>query len=214
MALGLTNLLNSSEQWTRALERKSGVDVIYFDLRKAFDCVPHIRLLQKLVQLGIAGRLHSWIRNILTKRTLRVKVGEGYSKFIDVTSGVPHGSVLGPVLFLMYINDCLNGLSCDAVMFADDMKIWRTIESPSDVQRLQNDINQLSIWPQGALMSFNTNKCVVLRLHPQHAKNNNPQYQLNGKLLRSVSHQRDLGVIVDETLKPSRQCAKAAKNAN
>ncbi len=185
--------------------------MIYFDLRKAFDCVPHLRLLQKLDQLGIAGRLHSWIQSFITKRTPRVKLGEGYSKFIDVTSGVPQGSVRGPVLFLMYINDCLNVLSCDAVMFTDDVKIWRTIESSIDVQRLQSDINQLSIWCQGALLSVNTDKCVVLRLHPQQAKNNSPQYQLNGKLLRCVSHQRDLGVIVDETLKPNRQCAKAAK---
>ncbi len=119
-------------------------------LRKAFDCVPHLRLLQKLDQLGIAGRLHSWIQSFLTKRTLRVKVGEGYSKFIDIKSGVPQGSVLGPVLFLMYINNCWNGLSCDAAMFADDVNIWRTIESSSDVQRLQNDIKQLSIRSQGA----------------------------------------------------------------
>ncbi len=188
--------------------------MIYFDFRKSFDCVPHLRLLQNLDQLGIAGRLHSSIQSFLTKRTLLVKVGEGYSKFIDVTSEVPQGSVLGPALFFMYINDCLNGLSCDAVMFADDVKIWRTIESPSDVQILQNDINQLSIWSQGGLMSFNTDTCVVLRLHPQQAKGNNPQYQLNGELLRWVSHQRDLGVIVDETLKPNRQCTKAAKNAN
>ncbi len=89
----------------------------------------------------------------------------------------------------------------------------RTIGSSPDVQRLQNDINQLSIWSQGALMSFNADKCAVLRLHPLQAKNNNPQYQLNGRLLRCVSHQRDLGAIVDETLKPNRQCAKAAKNA-
>ncbi len=109
--------------------------MIYFDFRKAFDWVPHLRLLQKLDQLGIAGRLHSWLQSFLTKRTLRIKIGDGYSEFIDVTSGVPQGSVLGPVLFLMYINDCLNDLSCDAVMFADDVKIWRTTESSSDVQR-------------------------------------------------------------------------------
>ncbi len=82
----------------------------------------------------------------------------------------------------MNINDCLNGLSCDTAAFADDVKIWRTIEGSSFVQRLQNDISQLSIWSLGALMSFKTDNFVVLRLHPQQAKKNNPQYQLNGKL--------------------------------
>ncbi len=90
----LTNLLNPSEQWTRALAKKSGVDVIYFDFRKAFDCVPHLRLLQKLDQLGISGRLYSLGQWFLTKRTLLVKVGEGYSKFMEITSGVPQGSAL------------------------------------------------------------------------------------------------------------------------
>ncbi len=136
--------------------------------------------------------------------TAGYRVGEQYSKCIDVTSGVPQGSVLGPVLFLLYINDCLNGLSCDAVMFADDVKIRRTIESPSDVQSLQNDVDYLSSWSQGALISLNTDKCVVLRLHPRQARDNNVQDQLNGEHLRSVSHQRDLGVIMDETLKPYR----------
>ncbi len=144
--------------------------MIYFDLRKTFDCVPHFRLVQKLDQLGISGRIHSWIQIFLTKRMLRIKVGEECSKFIEVTSGVPYRSVVGPVLFLLYINDCLNSLSCDAVMFADDVKIWRTIESPPDVQSLQSHISQLPTWSHDALMSFNTDKCVVLRLHPQQAK--------------------------------------------
>ncbi len=99
-------------------------------------------------------------------------------------------------------------------MFADDVKIWRPIESPSNVQSLQNNGDDLSSWSQGALMSLNTDQCVVLRLHPRQARDNNVQYQLNGEHLRSVSHQRDLGVIVDETPKPHRQCTKAAKSAN
>ncbi len=84
----LTNLLYSSEQWTRPL------DVIYFDFRKAFDCITHLRLLQKLDQLGISGKLHSWIQSFLTKWTLRVKVEKEYSKFIEVTCGATQGSVL------------------------------------------------------------------------------------------------------------------------
>ncbi len=183
--------------------------MIYFDIRKAFDCVPHLRLLQKLDQLGTSGMLHSCVQSFLTKRTLKVKFGVGYSKFIEVTSGVPHGSVLGPASFFLCINGCSNDLSCDAVMFEDDVKMCRTIQSPSDVQSLQNDINQLSTWSQRALMSFNTDKCAALWLHPQQAKDSYPQYQLNGERLRCVSRQCDLSVIVDETHKPNHQCADA-----
>ncbi len=164
--------------------------MIYVDFKKAFDCVPHLRMLHKLNELGICGRLCSWIQTFFTKRTLRVKVEEEYPKCRHVTNGVPQGSVLGPALFLLYINDCLNGLSCDVLMFTDDVKICRTIESPSDVQSLQNDVDYLSSWSQGALMTFNTDKCAVLRLYPRQARDNNVQYQLNGEHLRSVSHQR------------------------
>ncbi len=109
---------------------------------------------------------------------------------IDVMSGVPQGFVLGLVLFLLYINDCLNGLSRDVVILEVDVKIWRTIASTPDVQSLQNDVDHLSNWYQGTLISFNRDKCVGLRLNPRQTKENNVQYQLNGEPLRSVSHQR------------------------
>ncbi len=87
-------------------------------------------------------------------------------------------------------------------MFTDDVKIWRTIESSSDVQRLQNDVDYLSSWSQGALMSFNTNKCVVLRLHPRQARDNNVQYQLNGEHLR-ISHLHFLVSYIDLLYAPT-----------
>ncbi len=119
----MANLKTSWGAACRALDKKAGVDRINADIKKALDCVPHFRTLHKFNDLGICGRLHSWLHGFLTKRTLRVKVGEKYSKCIDVTSGVLRGSVLGPVLVLLYITDCLNGLACDAGMFADDVKI-------------------------------------------------------------------------------------------
>ncbi len=125
-------------------------------------------MLYKLNELGISGRLTSWTQCFFTKRALLVKVGEKYSACIDVMSGVPQGSVVGPVVFLLYINDCLNGLSCE-LLCAGDVKIWGAIKSPSDVPSLQNDMDYLSNWSQGVLMSFNADKCIVLRLHPQQA---------------------------------------------
>ncbi len=103
------NLPNVSEQWTP--DKKADANVVYFDFKKAFGCISHLRMLHNINELIISGRLHSGKQNFLTKRTLRVKVGEEYSKVIDVTSGIPQGSVVGPVLFLLNIYECLNGLS-------------------------------------------------------------------------------------------------------
>ena len=133
----LTNLLESLEQWTLALDNGYGVDVLYLDYRKAFDSVPHKRLIYKLSSVGLHGKLLSWLSFFLSNRIMRVGVRGSYSTWFQMISGVPQGSVLGPILFLLYVNDLPNWIKCSMRMFADDTKIWNIIKSDSDCSTLQ-----------------------------------------------------------------------------
>jgi hypothetical protein len=127
------------------LDNKGETDVIYFDLSKAFDSVPHPPLLDKIQTFGINGNLLNWIQNYLHSRKQRVIIDGKASTWLPVLSGVPQGSILGPLLFIMYINDLPNNLSknTDCGIFADDTKIARHIKSPEDITVLQEDIDSL-----------------------------------------------------------------------
>jgi len=209
----LTNLLESLEQWTHALDQGYGVDVLYLDYRKAFDSVPHKRLLYKLSTLGFHRKLLAWIESFLSDRVMRVGVRGSFSTWFTMLSGVPQGSVLGPILFLLFVNDLPHWIKNSIRMFADDTKVWKVIESDADCAVLQNDIDALLRWSEQWLLQFNPEKCKVMSLgHSLRYK-----YVMIGahgttEITRSTV-EKDLGVHITDSLKPSTQCMKAASKA-
>nr|VZI35325.1 unnamed protein product [Spirometra erinaceieuropaei] len=142
----LTNLLYCLEQWTRAIDEGNVVHVAYIDFKKAFDSVSHQRLLNKLSRIGVRGKLLKWIENFLVGRSQTVRLGGQHSAEVTVTNGVPQGSVLGPILFLIYIDDCIHGLDCKIAMFADDIKLWTVIRNEDDEANLQANLDRLEKW--------------------------------------------------------------------
>jgi len=157
-------LIKTFDIWTELLEEGGQIDVIYTDLEKAFDKVPHYRLLQKLkyykVNLDIIDRICSFLSN----RKMRVRVNNTLSSWILVLSGIPQGSILGPLLFIIFIND-LPGY-CDILsnifLSADDAKLFHHIKSELDCTLLQNMINKVQLWIDNWHLSLNVDKCVTV----------------------------------------------------
>ena len=137
----LTNLLETFEAWTRIVEEGYGIGVIFLDFRKAFDSVSHVKLLQKLRSYGIDEKLVVWIQDYLTNRETAVRVNAKLSSWAAVLSGVPQGSVLGPLLFLLFVNELPTWTINSIKMFADDTKIWCKIIPEDDFLSLQENLN-------------------------------------------------------------------------
>ena len=154
----VTQLLEFLEDVTTALDRGEDVDVIYLDLSKAFDRVPQKRLLKKLWCYGIRGNTHEWIKDFLSNRTQRVKINGSYSESVPVTSGVPLGSVLGPILFLIYINDMPEVITVLMKLFADDSKVYRSITDVQHVNQVQISVDKAVTWTNIWEMLFNLKK--------------------------------------------------------
>ena len=138
-----TQLLEAAHQWAENIDHKSSTHVIFLDFSRAFDSVPHQRLLLKLDNIGVRGSLLSWIDSFLKNRQQRVVINNTLSSWKKVTSGVPQGSILGPLLFLVYVNDIGNGLISTTKLFADDCALYRKVNSAQDVRCLQQDLNHL-----------------------------------------------------------------------
>ena len=162
-------LLNVLDEWTQLLDNGISVDVLYTDFQKAFDSVPHRRLLEKLASYGFCGKILTWIESFLTSRKQRVVIKGLKSSWKSILSGVPQGSVLGPILFLIYINDIVDNLNCTAYLFADDMKIFSGIRDHSDADKLQTDINTVARWTDKSLLKLNAQKCKIMTVGRNYA---------------------------------------------
>ena len=149
----LSNLFECFDKIDEILDEGGNVDILYLDFQKAFDTVPHNRLLHKLRMYGITGKTLDVIADFLSGHTFRVKVGDTMSKMFKVTSGVPQGSVLGPLLFLIFINDIPDGIKSFLLLFADDLKLIVNADL-KDVT--QQDLDILTEWQNKWLLSFNT----------------------------------------------------------
>ena len=167
----------------------------------------------KLKAYGITGNLLRWIENFLTNRTQRVVINGIPSDPLPVWSGVPQGSVIGPLLFLIYINDLLDNLKSKGKLFADDSKIFRKIVNPDDRVALQEDLNKLREWSRKWMLEFNESKCKVMHIS---LRKTNPEYvyYMNDKVLDKTELEKDLGVFVASNWKTSAHVAKVAARAN
>ena len=194
-------LLVTINDWLGCLDNKVPIDAAYLDFRKAFDSVPHKRLLTKLKGYGIKGNVLLWVEDFLKDRTQYVSINGKSSERAPVTSGVPQGSVLGPTLFIYFINDLPEEVKCNLKIFADDTKAYTQINSTEDKLLLQSCIDKLVGWTDKWLLKFNSDKCKIL-----HIGKNNPNYDYTishdtvTKGLETTVCEKDLGIHVDNLL--------------
>lgn len=193
-----TNLMEYVSMVADSIVDGGQVDTIYTDFAKAFDKVDHGILLSKLFSFGIHGNEVKWFSSYLSNRTQFVVIGGSKSDGVVPTSGVPQGSILGPLLFIIFINDLLSSLQSSSG-FADDLKIFKAIKSEYDCELLQGDLRKIVEWCKANNMVLNVDKCAVMSTTHSRNKSIFP-YAIEGEILKRVSVKKDLGVIFDDKL--------------
>ena len=209
----VTQLLQVLHDILKSVIKGEQVDMVYLDREKAFDKVPHDLLIEKLQSFGIYGNLLKWLNSYLTNRQQRVVLEGKSSSWLEVTSGVPQGSSLGPLLFISYINDMPLKLRHSTIaLFADDSKCYRRITKVQNCQELQDDINHLFKWSVEWGMSFKIEKCFVLSIN-QSNKHQPFKYTMNDVTLSTVNEVKDLGIFLDTKLSWDKHIRYTTANA-
>ena len=212
-----SNLLESVTYWAYNLDNHLLSDIIYFDFRKAFDSISHLKLISKLHAYGIDGTLLHWITCFLTDRTQSVKIGSSSSQLSLVTSGVPQGSVLGPTLFLLFINDLCDefaDLDIKSQLFADDLKLFAACKPSGSCPDLTTALLRIESWCVTWQMNLAPDKCFCTRISGK-ASNSSPScnYMLFNRPLMICSSAKDLGVVIDCHLNFSEHISSIVRKA-
>lgn len=195
-----TQLIGATEDIAKNIDNGHQTDLLILDFSKAFDTVPHARLMGKLQYYGVSDGVTNWISNWLTDRKQNVVVDGESSEEVTVESGVPQGTVLGPLLFLLYVNDIGEGITSNIRLFADDCILYRCINDSNDVEALQSDLHRLVDWSATWQMHFNINKCSVMHITKKRTIHRS-QYTINGDSLGTVHHHPYLGVEFSDDLR-------------
>ena len=195
------------------MQKGAQTDVIVMDFSKAFDKVSHLKLTEKLYRYGIGGKTNHWIKSFLSNRTQAVVVEGEASQLASVDSGVPQGSVLGPTLFLFYINDIPDNINSTVRLFADDTIVYLALKPPSNTNILQEDLKKLGEWEQKWKMEFHPDKCQVIPI----TRNKNPiinKYVLHNHTLETATNAKYLGVTITSDLKWNTHIDNITSKAN
>ena len=208
-------LLTVMNDWTKIMDKGEAVDVIYLDFMKAFDKVPHRRLIHKLRGLGVHTQIIRWIENFLTERTQTVVYNGHSSAAKMVDSGIPQGTVIGPASFLTFIDDIADDIDSHIYLFADDTKVYRSVSHLEDCNRLQTDVDRLDAWSTKWLLHFNQVKCKVMTIGNSDTHYDYHMTKQDGTVIKveRSSLERDLGVLVDEHLSFSEHIHKISCTA-
>jgi hypothetical protein len=209
-----TQLCSVIHDWARNIDNNKQTDIFIIDFEKAFDTVPHEQLKAKLYRYGITSKTLMWIDSFLCYRKRCVVVNGTKSKWSDVESGFPQGTVLCPVLVSLHINDILDNVSSDIRLFADDCVCYRVIDSTEDCKILQNDIDKLGSWTRNWGMRFQPIKCNMMKLTRKKKHHIDFEYQLEGSKLEFVDNIKYLGVHIANDLRWNKHAHEVTNKAN